>query len=205
MATRALIAEPDAAGRYGWRGRYHHWDGHVESLGFALWRMQATVFASDTDRLRRVLIHDHPAGWSTIVAADWSQEPGFNEHAAQDPATANRPQCYCHGDRHEPEMPLADTFDAHGAEYVYVIRDEGLDIYAYRKHLGLVPWHVLDAADRAVDDLTDADLAHGPFAAVLAVDPRDLPTLAPDQEAGLAGSVGKADLILGGGAVQSEV
>lgn len=74
MSTRSLIALPiedgDAA-----VGVYHHYDGYPTGLGMAL--VAARKAHHNYRSLVRTLIFDHPAGWSTIVGADWSLEPGF--------------------------------------------------------------------------------------------------------------------------------
>lgn len=74
MSTRSAIARPAGDG---WEGRYHHWDGYPTGLGSELWSLFHGRFEGDVEAMRRVLIDEHPAGWSTIVGADWSQEPGF--------------------------------------------------------------------------------------------------------------------------------
>lgn len=73
MATRAVIAEPNDKG---WVGVYHHLDGYPDGLGKTLWSIRGPVFDGDIEQMRQVLIRDHPAGWSSIVKADWTQPAG---------------------------------------------------------------------------------------------------------------------------------
>jgi hypothetical protein len=81
MGTRGVIAR--AAGD-GFAGRYHHWDSYPEGLGKALWDLAHGRFRNDLEGMMRFLIDEHPAGWSTIVGADFSQTPGFHESAKEE-------------------------------------------------------------------------------------------------------------------------
>lgn len=124
MATRALIARGNLNG---WEARYHHWDGYPSGLGATLYKLFNGYFEKDAKAMLKVLIDDHPAGWSTINAADWNLEPGFLEYdSRKDLEEPYRPQCYCHGDRKEEGGPtIKDTDgDFWGAEYCYVINEE---------------------------------------------------------------------------------
>lgn len=71
MSTRSEIFGPDG------KGRYHHWDGYPLGVGRTLWALYHGHFERDVRAMRKVLLEDHPAGWSTINGADWSLEPGF--------------------------------------------------------------------------------------------------------------------------------
>lgn len=79
MSTRSVIARPNGEGHF--FGRYHHWDGYPAGVGATLFELAqpGSPFDGDTDRMLAVLIDEHPAGWSTINNADWSQAPGFTE------------------------------------------------------------------------------------------------------------------------------
>lgn len=74
MSTRAVIARKTATG---FTGRYHHWDGYPGGLGATLFALRKTQFKGDTQAMLKVLLDDHPAGWSTINGADWTKAPGF--------------------------------------------------------------------------------------------------------------------------------
>lgn len=76
MSTRSVIARPTGDG---FAGRYHHRDGYPEGLGAELWGLFHSRYGGDLDAMTAELIDAHPAGWSCIVGADWSQEPGFVE------------------------------------------------------------------------------------------------------------------------------
>jgi hypothetical protein len=124
MSTRACIARLTGRHPLAFEGRYHHWDGYPSGLGHALYHAYGGPFDGDLERMLRVLIDEHPAGWSTIVGADWSLPPGFIEDPATRHDNADRdvqpPLCYCHGDRHE-EPHLLTHADAAGCgvEYTY--------------------------------------------------------------------------------------
>ncbi|MGH2480637.1 MAG: hypothetical protein ACRDHW_13365 [Ktedonobacteraceae bacterium] len=124
MSTRSVIARPY---RSGIQGRYCHWDGYPSGVGKTLYRLNQGHFQGDTVALVRVLIDEHPAGWSFIVGADFSLEPRWVEcdsSLPDDHPDRNRPQCYCHGDRSEEAMLLTYPGGTGGlcdAEYVYVI------------------------------------------------------------------------------------
>jgi hypothetical protein len=74
MSTRGVIARPWGDG---FEGRYHHWDSYPTGLGETLWGLFHGRYGGDLDRMQTELIDEHPAGWSTINNADWSQTPGF--------------------------------------------------------------------------------------------------------------------------------
>ena len=85
------------------------------------------------------LIDEHPAGWSFLDGADFSLEPGFVEHDSslpEDHPDRRRPQCYCHGDRHDEALLI--TYPGKGlcdAESVYVI-DEQAETMLVHKVVG---------------------------------------------------------------------
>jgi hypothetical protein len=133
VSTRSAIARPAGDG---WEGRYHHFDGYPSGLGIELLRLHQDVFDGDVDRMTRVLIDDHPAGWSTINDSDWRQAPGFQEgfSTTDDPKP---PRCYCHGDRAEAENAITcqcptDTSrcDPLFIEWAYVLTPRGVGVYA---------------------------------------------------------------------------
>lgn len=124
MATRAVIAR--ATGDQTFEGVYHHWDGYPSALGATLFELYNKEFDQNSERMLKVLIDDHKAGWSTINKADFTLASGFYEDRKRD----NRPQCYCHGDRSEPANLLTErTASGCGCEYAYVFRktDAGND------------------------------------------------------------------------------
>lgn len=131
MSTRSAIARLTGREPLAFEGRYHHWDGYPTGLGRALWTLYHGHFQRDLSAMLEVLIDRHPAGWSTIIGADFTREPGFQElrlggttppHTTPShepvtngsktgdpdaelphPATPHpaAPQCYCHGTRSE--------------------------------------------------------------------------------------------------------
>lgn len=137
MSTRGAILRVEPDGRL--FGRYHHFDAYPDGLGKTLWNLyhgaekNSERFKGDLAGLIKMLIDDHPAGWSTINGADWAYEPGYIgftdgtrrgdsplelctrcganrykhygglDHEAEMPPEAERANCYCHGDRSESE------------------------------------------------------------------------------------------------------
>ena len=99
------------------KGRYHHWDGYPSGLGKALWDVYHDHFNRDIDGMLKLLLEDHPAGWSTIVNKDFSLEPGFDG----DHTKPSHPECYCHGDRNEgPHELTHEDASGCGVEWAYV-------------------------------------------------------------------------------------
>lgn len=133
MATRGAIVR--RAGD-GFAGVYHHWDSYPEGLGKTLWHLYRGRFQRDLDAMLRFLIEEHPAGWSSIVDADFSLEPGYTElrNSRTDDyydgkltteewlslPQNRRPHCYCHGDRSEEPWTVTHKNAAEsGVEWVY--------------------------------------------------------------------------------------
>ena len=109
MSTRSAIARIQGDG---WKGVYHHWDGHPTSLGATLFQRAQQIPVAE---MLRFLIDEHPAGWSTINSCDWEAAPGFKEEGF----TSKGPECYCHGGRSEEAMPVTHADDS-GMEWAYV-------------------------------------------------------------------------------------
>ena len=135
MSTRSAIARLTSRDPLAFEGRYHHWDGYPSGLGRTLWHLYHTHFGRDLSAMLTVLLDRHPAGWSTIVGADFSQEAGFqelrlcgdvkaDEPVLDDPCGsvphAAPPQCYCHGERSEAAWEVTqENASGSGCEYVY--------------------------------------------------------------------------------------
>jgi len=115
MSTRACIARIRNDNPLEFAGRYHHWDGHPETLGetlFGLYSSPVSRFYHDLPKMLAFLLDAHPAGWSTINDADWNTPPGFDGPG---------PRCYCHGSRSEkPQECTHDNAAGVGCEYAYV-------------------------------------------------------------------------------------
>ncbi len=134
MSTRSIIARPTPAG---FAGRYCHWDGYPSGVGRTLYTLRNGHFHRDTTALLRVLIDEHPAGWSIIVDADFSLDPRWIDDDHQIPPDHPdrlRPRCYCHGDRNEAPMLLTYPAGRDGlsdAEFAYVIdgRTHAMQVY----------------------------------------------------------------------------
>lgn len=172
MSTRSVIARPTATG---FAGRYHHFDGYPSGLGAALVELYQQEFDRDLERMLKTLLDDH-TGWSSVIGADFSMEPGFREYGTngtcvcgekkddhlcqthgpqfhadkglpypcginyafhfghafeadeaskrQAAIEANRPHCYCHGDRAEEGWLVTEENAAgSGCEWAYVLKD----------------------------------------------------------------------------------
>ena len=130
MSTRSIIARKTEGG---FAGVYHHWDGYPVGLGQTLYRMYKQV--SKLDALTKLLIDEHPAGWSSINGVDWSQPIGYVTGLEHNDA----PQCFCHGDR-AAEGWVADQNSECGAEFAYAfeksIEDETDLLHIYERQYG---------------------------------------------------------------------
>lgn len=102
MSTRAAIARPtnDGEGEITFAGRYHHFDGYPTGLGAALFELYHTQFDRDLDKMLKVLIDDHPGGWSSVYG-DFSMEPGYRDDLNAGTCTCGkrRNDHYCQYDR----------------------------------------------------------------------------------------------------------
>jgi hypothetical protein len=94
MATRGAIARLERRESEGqppvFRGNYHHWDSYPTGLGKTLWGLYHGHFQQDLELMLQTLIDNHPAGWSSIVAADFTKSPGFVETMFQSSFTENK-------------------------------------------------------------------------------------------------------------------
>lgn len=77
MSTRGLIARKT---KTGFEGVYHHFDSYPQGLGNELWNTYHGHFQGDLKCMLVAMIDKHPAGWSTILDADWDLAPGFVEY-----------------------------------------------------------------------------------------------------------------------------
>src|SRR5713101_1659792 len=131
MSTNGIIARSTGEGTF--QGRYHHWDSYPSGLGVALVELYHCHFKDDLTRMLQVLLDKHPAGWSTIVHKDFNLKSGYTNIGTrpdgmsieefQNQRLNRRPQCYCHGHRHE-EGFLHDEKSDCGAEWAYVFDEE---------------------------------------------------------------------------------
>lgn len=125
MSTNAIIAREVDAKLGKFEGRYHHWDGYPTGLGKTLHELYNGHFKKDLSTMLKVLLEDHPAGWSTIIDTDFNQEPGYigdvnklSEYNTKGIPT--RPRCYCHGDRHEPDNRWTEKNETCPYAYVFL-------------------------------------------------------------------------------------
>jgi hypothetical protein len=145
MSTHGAIARPIADG---WEGRYHHADSYPTQLGRTLWTLYHGHFARDVAAMMAFLIDEHPAGWSTIVDADFTQPAGF---PAGPHAPGQGPACYCHGARAEAPQRLHEhggcqdeTCNPQAITWVYVLGPVGMAVLASQEDqhrpVGFVRW-----------------------------------------------------------------
>lgn len=126
MSTRGCIARATGDG---FQGRYHHWDSYPNGLGRSLWYLYRTYFKYDLNRMLKTLIDEHPAGWSTIVDKDFRLPPGWvnvtGTEADDSPVRRARPQCFCHGERHEnAQLVTMKNASGAGIEWVYAFNQK---------------------------------------------------------------------------------
>lgn len=83
-------------------------------LGRELYRLFHHTFDREYREMATVLLEQHPAGWSTIMAGSTAEGPytrtDFDQCGFPDlgsPARGSYPEYYCHGTRTEPEDRLA--------------------------------------------------------------------------------------------------
>ncbi len=119
MGTRGAIARTNDE-RKTFTGVYHHWDSYPTALGETLFELCRDTFDGDVDNMLKVLIDEHPAGWSTINDKDWDKPIGYDEDG---------PNCYCHGSRsEEPQKITERNASGCGCEYVYAFVDDTMYI-----------------------------------------------------------------------------
>jgi hypothetical protein len=125
MSTRGVIARVTGEGTF--KGVYHHWDSYPTGLGQQLIQVLIEHFHSDVPQMLRVLVDEHPAGWSTIVDKDFNLMPGYSGELGD----GHGPQCYCHGTRSE-EPHIVTQADDVGAEWAYVFDTDQTALHVCR-------------------------------------------------------------------------
>jgi len=180
MSTNGIIARSTGEGTF--KGVYHHWDSYPnEGLGQYLTQVLAGHFKNDLGWMLRVLIDEHPAGWSTIVNKDFTLKPGYTAeslkhaspssmsdadyHAEMEQFRAlpdyRRPQCYCHGKRHEEAQVLTEKSEA-CASWAYVFDEEEriLHVCNREKHQDTKEYFWNDVARIELDNLDEVNWTH---------------------------------------------
>jgi len=131
MGTRGVIARKTDKG---FTGVYHHWDSYPDGLGQTLFNLYNEQFKHDLKAMLKTLIDDHPAGWSTINGKDFSLEPGWVDTISSKVVVESlKPQCYCHGVRHEEGCVFDETnASGSGCEWAYVFDEiaKTMEVYA---------------------------------------------------------------------------
>lgn len=116
MSTHGVIAETHGSG---WRGRYHHFDGYPEGLGKTLFGLYNKHFKKDLSAMLQVLIHDHPAGWSSINN-NWDLPLNYERPQGVYESMAAGPECFCHGPHQEAGTDFYTAEDKGSWEWGYV-------------------------------------------------------------------------------------
>ena len=146
MSTRGSVArltnKPGKEIKFA--GVYLHWDNYPSATGATLFKLRNGFFKGDTEKMLKLLIDEHPAGWSTINDADFNIEHGYIENR---PSTLNekayeeykrKPQCFCHGDRKGKAWKITqNNASKAGCEYVYAFSPDGktmIVLSSYRKN-----------------------------------------------------------------------
>lgn len=141
MSTRSCIARVTGEGKF--TGVYHHWDSYPTALGATLYHLYHNHFHGDLEAMLAYLIDAHPAGWSTINDADFTQPAGFEENGFH----TSGPHCYCHGGRHEDAQVITQDDDA-GMEWAYVFDVEKRVMYVLERVYTDTSGHVLPGVCR---------------------------------------------------------
>jgi hypothetical protein len=162
MATRACIGRPIAD--VGFSAVSLHWDGYPTGLGAALWSLYLGHFERNVVAMTTFLIDEHPAGWSQIVGADFTQPIGFG-------LPTGGPACYCHGQRSEGPNPIEVIGgEADGwwdLEWAYVLHPQGMDVLEQVtrrfEHRAFIPWSGPEPDWQAIEDgaALHLELTHG--------------------------------------------
>jgi hypothetical protein len=84
MSTRGSIGRWVGGNPVRFFSVYHHWDSYPSGLGKTLWDLYHGYFKEDLEAMLKVLIDDHPAGWSSINGADFNLPAGYSEWPNQD-------------------------------------------------------------------------------------------------------------------------
>ena len=128
-------------------GVYHHSDSYPRALGKFLWDSFHGFFKQDLKSMLKLIIDDHPAGWSTLYLSDFSVKPrGINLNPEFNPdgtrtkkyANAYRvwtktPKCYCHGIYSDSANPIYLN-ELDGIPWAYIFNEQRntitiLDVY----------------------------------------------------------------------------
>jgi hypothetical protein len=161
MSTRGLIGK--ATGEESkFTARYHHSDSYPTGLGKFLVELYRGHFNSNLDAMLKVLLDEHPAGWSCIVGTDFKLKPGYTMDNSKYPsfdmpeaerkkavdayyasADYRRPHCYCHGQRHEEAQEFTQNDEPESWAYIFDTStgEKILHVLHPAKTTGSDKWH----------------------------------------------------------------
>jgi len=125
VSTRSVIARWTHGDD--WRGVYCHWDGYPSGVGATLWRIYRAPFGCNLSAMLKLLIDDHPEGWSAIVNCDFALQPTWTDTYAAPNVEAQLaleryPQAYKY--RGETEPMLSTRRDDTWCEWAYVFSED---------------------------------------------------------------------------------
>lgn len=150
MSTRSCIAKPRK--KDGWEGVYHHSDGYPEGVGRTIWNLVKNRYKGDVAKFHKEIIDNNLDGWSALrvfhpdwgdpeALLNWDGESviGVDDNMKRykiegtDPiipipiSYKNDPE----RSNNETECPCNETDgDPLFIEWVYVVKPDGLAIYA---------------------------------------------------------------------------
>jgi hypothetical protein len=142
VATRGAIVRIDEDGTF--FGVRHQRYSMPEALGKTLWNLYHEHYKGNLSGMLKFLIDEHPAGWSTMVGANFALPSGYR---AEDGTIG--PQCYCHGRLSAGAFPVT----------VKTIFDQGMSwIYAFDEAKNKM-WIVFnDLKSKVIDSGFEIDL-----------------------------------------------
>lgn len=126
MSTRGAIARVTGDG---FQGVYHHWDSYPSGLGATLFHLYNGHFDRDLEKMLKVLIDDHPAGWSTINGKNFDYSAGYQERDQAICGTCGKPnwEHYYQNWEHHGK-PLTSKANKEMAQCNYVALGHSFDL-----------------------------------------------------------------------------
>ena len=127
MATRSLVGTYTPTGT--WRARYVHWDGSPASM---IPTLRSIIGTAGANRAVRVLVEDHPYGWSSLDPATKEARPG---HSGEHTVVPGFGYAYTEANGMGDAAYTADD-DPSDAEYAYIIMRNpdgftSIDVYEF--------------------------------------------------------------------------
>ena len=161
MSTRSAICRLTDEGELTFIGRFHHWDGYPSGVGKTLFEILRSHFGGDIEAMLKVLIDDHPGGWSTInrnwdLPVTTAQEEDDNAPCRECHRTKKQHTKRMHAWRYviaaeDSKPPICYCYPGHTAEQAYFITEQTLADtwceYAYLFNVDSRHLLILDSSD----------------------------------------------------------